>query len=296
MKAGYVSLIGRPNAGKSTLMNALVGDKVAITSNKPQTTRKRILGVANVPGGQMAFLDTPGIHKPMHRLNQRMVDAARDALRDADVTVLVVDVTEPPGTGDQYVLDLLERVERPVILALNKVDALPPKRRSELLPLIAGYSKAARFAAIVPVSAQTKDGLAALTAEILAALPEGEPLFPEDYLTDQTVRSMAAEMVREKVLRYTRDELPYSTAVVIEQWEDPVREGGLTTVHAAILVDGPSQKPIVIGKGGAMIKRIGSDARKDLERLLGGKVFLNLHVKVKADWRDDVRILDDITS
>lgn len=296
MKSGYVSLIGRPNAGKSTLMNVLVGDKVAITSNKPQTTRKKILGVANVTGGQIAFLDTPGIHKPMHRLNQRMVDAAHDALREADVTVLVVDVTERPGTGDQYMLDLLERVQGPIILALNKIDAWPPKRRSELLPLIASYSKAHAFTAIVPVSAQTKDGLAGLTSEILAALPEGEALFPADYLTDQTVRSMAAEMVREKVLRYTRDELPYSTAVVIEQWDDPPAEGGLTKIHAAIFVDGPSQKPIVIGKGGAMIKRIGSDARKDLERLLGGKVFLDLHVKVKADWRDDERILNDITS
>ena len=196
MKSGYVSLIGRPNAGKSTLMNVLVGDKVAITSNKPQTTRKKILGVANVAGGQIAFLDTPGIHKPIHRLNQRMVDAARDALREADVTVLVVDVTERPGTGDAYVLDLLEGVERPVILALNKIDALPPKRRPELLPLIEGYSKAARFEAIVPISAFGKDGLEPLTQEILRLLPEGEALFDEDYLTDQTMRSMSAVLRR----------------------------------------------------------------------------------------------------
>lgn len=291
MKAGYVSLIGRPNAGKSTLMNALVGDKVAITSDKPQTTRKKILGVANVPGGQIAFLDTPGIHKPVHRMNQRMVDAAVEALREADLAVLVIDVTEKPGAGDHYVLDMLEKAHRPVILAINKIDAV---KKNELLPIIAGYAKALPFLAIVPISAFHKDGLDVLTKEILAALPEGEALFPDDYLTDQSVRSMAAELIREKVLRYTRDELPYTTAVVIEQFEEPAVAGGLTRIFASILVEGDSQKPIVIGKAGAMIKQIGTDARKDLQVLLGGKVFLELHVKVKSDWRDDERILDQL--
>ncbi len=291
MKSGYVSLIGRPNAGKSTLMNALVGDKVAITSDKPQTTRKKILGVANAPGGQIAFLDTPGIHKPVHRMNQRMVDAAVEALGEADLAVLVIDVTEKPGAGDHYVLDMLEKAKRPVILAINKIDAV---KKNELLPIIAGYAKALPFLAIVPISAFHKDGLDALTSEILAALPEGEALFPDDYLTDQSVRSMAAELIREKVLRYTRDELPYTTAVVIEQFEEPEVVGGLTRIFASILVESDSQKPIVIGKAGAMIKQIGTDARKDLQTLLGRKVFLELHVKVKSDWRDDERILDQL--
>ncbi len=291
MKSGYVSLIGRPNAGKSTLMNALVGEKVAITSDKPQTTRKKILGVANVPGGQIAFLDTPGIHKPMHQMNQRMVDSALDALKEADVTVLVVDVTEKTGSGDHYVLDLLQKARRPVILALNKIDRI---KKVELLPLMEGYAKALSFEAIVPISAFGKDGLEPLTQEILRLLPEGDALFDEDYLTDQTMRSMSAELVREKVLRYTRDELPYTTAVVIDQFEDAEREGGLTKIYATILVENESQKPIVIGKGGSMIKRIGTDARMDLQRLLGGKVFLELHVKVKSDWRDDERVLDQL--
>lgn len=291
MKSGYVSIIGRPNAGKSTLMNAIVGEKVAITSDKPQTTRKRIVGVANVPGGQIAFLDTPGIHKPIHRMNQRMVDAAVDALREADVAVLVIDVTEKTGAGDHYVLNMLEKARRPVILAINKVDRV---KKNELLPIIAGYAKALPFLAIVPISAFNKEGLDGLVKEVLAALPEGEPLFDEDYLTDQSVRSMSAELVREKVLRYTRDELPFTTAVVIDQFEEAATEGGLTKIYATILVETDSQKPIIIGKGGAMIKQIGTDARMDLQKLLGGKVFLELHVKVKSDWRDDERILNEL--
>ncbi len=291
MKVGYVSLIGRPNAGKSTLMNAIVGDKVAITSNKPQTTRTKILGVAHVDGGQIAFLDTPGIHKPVHRMNQRMVDDAIDAIREADVVVAVIDVTEKPGAGDHFVMDRLENLTQPVILALNKIDAI---KKNELLPLIAGYSKAMKFAAIVPISAFAKEGLDALTKEILAALPEGEPLFDQDFLTDQPLRAMAAELIREKVLRYTRDELPYTTAVMIEQWVEPEKPGAITNIFATILVENDSQKPIVIGKGGEMIKRIGTDARKDLEPLLGGKVFLELHVKVKDDWRDNERILYEL--
>jgi GTP-binding protein Era len=291
MKAGYVSLIGRPNAGKSTLMNALVGEKVAITSDKPQTTRKKILGVANVAGGQIAFLDTPGIHKPVHQMNQRMVDSALDALREADLAVLVIDVLEKPGSGDHYVMNLLEKSGRPVILALNKIDRI---KKNELLPIIAGYAKALPFLAVVPISAFGKEGLEGLTAEILAALPEGERLFEDDYFTDQTMRAMSAELIREKVLRYTRDEMPYTTAVVIDQWEEPAEGSRLTRIFASILVETDSQKPIVIGKGGQMIKAIGTDARKDLESLLGGKVHLELHVKVKADWRDDARVLDQL--
>lgn len=291
MKAGLVSLIGRPNAGKSTLLNRMVGQKVAIVSDKPQTTRHRILGVRNVAAGQMVFIDTPGIHKPVHRMNQRMVDAAVETLREVDVVVLLVDATAQPGVGDQFVLKLLGRHRVPAILALNKIDAL---EKPWLLPLMDHYAKDHAFTAVVPISALTGDGVDRLEREILAALPEGEPPFPEDYLTDQTERSLAAEMIREKVLAHTRDELPYTTAVVIDRWEEPAEPGALTRIFASILVDRESQRPIVVGAGGDMIKRIGTEARKDLEGMLGGRVFLDLHVKVRADWRDDERLLDEI--
>ena len=291
MKAGLVSLVGRPNAGKSTLLNRLVGQKVAIVSDKPQTTRHPIIGVRTIPCGQMVFIDTPGIHKPVHRMNQRMVDSAVATLRDVDVVVLLVDASTRPGSGDEFVLKLLTRHRGASILALNKVDAID---KSRLLPLIARYSAAHAFKAIVPISALTGDGIDALEKEILDALPEGPPLYPDEYLTDQTQRGLAAEMIREKVLVHTRDELPYTTAVVIDQWEDPPAEGGLTRIFASILVDRESQKPIVVGKGGEMIKRIGTEARHDLEAMLAGRVHLDLHVKVRADWRDDERLLDEL--
>lgn len=291
MKAGYVSLIGRPNAGKSTLLNRLVGQKVAIVSDKPQTTRHRIVGVRNAAKGQMVFIDTPGIHKPVHRMNQRMVDSAVETLRDADVVVLLVDASVRPGAGDEFVLSLLTRRKLAAILALNKVDAI---EKTRLLPLIERYAKAHAFAAIVPISALNGEGVAALEQEILDRLPEGEPVFPLDYLTDQTERSIAAEMIREKVLAHTRDELPYTTAVIIDRWEEPEAEGGLTKIYASILVDRDSQRPIVVGAGGEMIKRIGTEARTDLVEMLRGRVFLDLHVKVRADWRDDERLLDEL--
>jgi len=291
LKAGLVSLIGRPNAGKSTLLNRFAGQKLAIVSDKPQTTRHRIMGVRNVPGGQIVFIDTPGIHKPQHRMNRRMVDIALDTLRDVDVVVLVVDATARPGAGDEFVTNLLRQSGRTVVLALNKTDCIHKPR---LLPLIDHFAKTFAFAAIVPVSALTGDGVTALEAEIVAALPEGDALYPDDYLTDQTERTLAAELIREKVLAHTRDELPYTTAVIIDQFEEPKEPGGLTRIHASILVDQDSQKPIVVGKGGDMIKRIGTEARQDLERMLDGRVYLDLHVKVRADWRDDERILDEL--
>ena len=291
MKAGFVSLIGRPNAGKSTLLNRFVGQKVAIVSDKPQTTRHRIVGVHNRPDGQIVFIDTPGIHKPMHRMNRRMVDTALDTLREVDVAVLVVDGSIPPGTGDAFVADVLKRAKVAAILALNKIDAV---RKPDLLPIIARHAQALDFAAIVPISALTGDGVDLLEREIVAALPEGAALYPDDYLTDQTQRTLAGELVREKVLHHTRDELPYTTAVIIDQFEEPEEEGGLTRIFASILVDQPSQKPIVVGKGGEMIKRIGTDARRDLEQMLDGKVYLDLHVKVRQDWRDDERLLDEL--
>ena len=291
MKAGFVSLIGRPNAGKSTLLNRFVGQKVAIVSDKPQTTRHRIVGVHNRPDSQIVFIDTPGIHKPMHRMNRRMVDTALETLREVDVAVLVVDGAIKAGTGDAFVLDVLKRSNVAAILALNKIDAV---RKSELLPMIARYAQALPFKAIVPISALTGDGVDVLERELIAALPDGEPLYPADYLTDQSQRTLAAELVREKVLQYTRDELPYTTAVIIDQFEEPAEEGGLTRIFASILVDQASQKPIVVGKGGDMIKRIGTDARRDLEEMLDGRVYLDLHVKVREDWRDDERMLDTL--
>ncbi len=291
MKSGFVALVGRPNAGKSTLLNRFVGQKVAIVSDKPQTTRHRIVGVRNVEAGQIVFVDTPGIHKPLHRMNRRMVDTSIEALKQADVVVLVVDASGRPGSGDAFVVDMLARAGVHPIVALNKVDRTGKPR---LLPLMEHYASALSPRAIVPVSAMTGDGVEALEAELLQALPEGEPLYPDDYLTDQTERSLASELVREKVLRHTRDELPFTTAVVIDQFEEPATPGGLTRIFASILVEHDSQKPIVIGKGGEMIKRIGTEARLDLEKLLGGRVHLELHVKVRQDWRDDERLLDEM--
>jgi GTP-binding protein Era len=291
VKAGFVALVGRPNAGKSTLLNRLIGEKVAIVSDKPQTTRHRIVGVHNTPAGQIVFVDTPGIHKPLHRMNRRMVDASLDALKQSDVVVLVVDASGKAGGGDAFVVDLLKHARVEPILALNKVDRVDKKR---LLPLITHYDAALNCRAIVPISALTGEGVGALEGEVLGALPEGEPLYASDYLTDQTERSIAAELIREKVLVHTRDELPFTTAVVIDQFEEPKVAGGLTRIYASILVEHDSQKPIVIGKGGDMIKRIGTEARHDLERLLDGRVHLDLHVKVREDWRDDERLLDDL--
>jgi GTPase len=291
VKSGFVALVGRPNAGKSTLLNKFVGQKVAIVSDKPQTTRHRIVGVKNVPGGQMVFIDTPGIHKPMHQMNRRMVDVALDALKEVDVVVLVVDVTEPPGAGDRFVLDLLRKAGVSAILALNKVDRV---KKPSLLPLIQSYAKSGEFKAIVPVAAFYGEGLDGLETEILAALPDGPALYPEEYITDQTERTLAAELIREKVLVHTRDELPYTTAVIIDQYEEATAEKALTRIFASILVDQESQKPIVVGKGGEMIKRIGTEARMDLEKMLDCRVYLDLHVKVRADWRDDERLLDEL--
>lgn len=290
-RSGFVTLVGRPNVGKSTLLNRILGQKVSIVSDKPQTTRHRILGVRNTPQGQVVFIDTPGIHKPMHRMNRRMVDTAVETLREVDVVVLVVDVSQRQGRGDAFVLDLVKQSASTAILVLNKIDLI---RKSALLPVIAQYAETGLFRAIVPVSAATGDGLERLEAEILEALPEGEPLYPEDYLTDQTQRMLAAELIREKVLHHTHDELPYTTGVVVERYEEPEEPGGLTKIYASILVETESQKPIVVGKGGAMIRQIGTEARRELEGMLGGRVFLDLHVKVRTDWRDDVRILDEM--
>ena len=291
MKAGFVSFIGRPNAGKSTLLNRLVGTKLAIVSDKPQTTRNRILGVRNYPDAQVVFLDTPGIHRPLHRMNVRMVDAAVDTIREVDVLCLVVDVTEPLGKGDRFVLDLVKDAKAPVFLVLNKIDLM---KKARLLPLMQQYSEMASFAEIVPVSAATGDNVDRLERALLDRLPEGEPLYPADYLTDQPERFFASEIVREKLLQFTRAEIPFSSAVVVDKFEEPDHPGGLMSLHCTIVVDRESQKPIVIGRGGEMIKRIGIAAREDLEKFFDAKVFVDLHVRVKAEWREDERVLNDL--
>lgn len=289
MKSGFVALIGRPNAGKSTLLNRLVGQKLAIVSDKPQTTRNRITGVRNFPGGQVVFVDTPGVHRPLHRLNVRMVDAALDALRDVDVVAAVVDASEPPGGGDRYLMDILTKVRKPKILALNKVDVV---EKETLLPRIARYSTLG-FDDVVPVSALTGENVERLEQVILSHLPEGQPLYDEDYLTDQQERFFVAELVREQVLQHTHAELPFSSAVVVDKFEE-ADEQGLMRLYCTILVERPSQKPIVIGRSGAMIKAIGTAARKALESFFDTRVFLDLRVKVRADWREDERVLDEL--
>ena len=291
MRSGYVAIVGRPNAGKSTLLNRIVGEKIAIVSDKPQTTRTRILGAKNYPGGQIVFVDTPGIHRPLHRMNVRMVDAAVDALGEVDAVVLLHDASAKPGHGDEYVSKLLKKVDVPIVLALNKIDRI---RKSSLLPMIEKLQAWAKFDEIVPVSAETGDGVESLERVLLAAMPEGDALFPEDFLTDQPERALVAETVREKVLRHTRDELPFSTAVAIDQFDEPARPGGLMRVFCTIFVESESQKPIVIGRAGSMIKKIGTEAREDIERFFNCKVFLDLRVKVKPDWRDDDKVLDSL--
>jgi GTPase len=291
MKTGFVSLIGRPNAGKSTLLNRLVGTKLAIVSDKPQTTRNRILGVKNYPGAQVVFLDTPGIHRPLHRMNVRMVDAAVDTIREVDVLGLVVDVTEPAGKGDRFVVDLVKNARAPVFVILNKIDLI---RKSRLLPIIQHYAESGTFAEIVPLSASTGDNVDRLEQAIIARLPEGEPLYPEDYLTDQPERFFASEIVREKLLQFTHAEIPFSSAVVVDRFEEPAEASGVLKLYCTIVVERDSQKPIVVGRGGEMIKRIGTAAREDLERFFDTRVFLDLHVRVKSEWREDDAVLDDI--
>ena len=309
MKAGLVALVGRPNAGKSTLLNRLVQQKLAIVSDKPQTTRNRIVGVRNYSKsqtstsaeaaadkpsptsleGQVVFVDTPGVHKPLHRLNVRMVDTALDTLKEVDLVAVVVDVSEASGGGDRFLMDVVKRSTTPRILVLNKVDAVD---KPALLPRLVEYEKEG-FEEMVPVSALTGENVDRLEQVLLKHLPEGEPLYPEDYLTDQPERFFVAELVREQVLQQTRDELPFSTAVVVDKFEEPDAKG-LMRLYCTILVERESQKPILVGKGGSRIKAIGTAARKELQTFFDTQVFLDLHVKVKEGWREDERILDSL--
>lgn len=290
MKAGVVSFIGRPNAGKSTLLNRIVGRKLAIVSDKPQTTRTRIVGVKNYPDGQVVFVDTPGVHKPMHRMNVRMVGLALETMREVDLLTLLVDVSVKPGPGDRHLLSLVKDVATPAILALNKVDLVA---KAKLLPIIERYHQEHPFAEIVPISAVDGTNVDVLERLFLEHLPDGEPLYPADYVTDQPETFFVAETVREQVLQLTHAELPFSTAVVVDHVEEAAA-GKLARIYCTILVERESQKPIVIGKGGAMIKQIGTMARGEIERVVGARVYLDLRVKVKSEWRDDERALDEI--
>jgi len=289
-RAGYVALIGRPNAGKSTLLNRLVGEKIAAVSNKPQTTRFKIVGIVNRPDGQIVLVDTPGVHKPGYELNRRMMAAVHDALLGVDLVCLIRDASASTGNGDRFVVELVKQSDKPGLLLLNKTDKLADK--TKLLPLIDWYREEQEWKAIVPISALKGDQIEQLLAEMLAQLPEAGPLFSEDELTDQPLRVMAAEIVREKILETTGEEIPYIAAVITERWED-VRED-FTRINCVIFVERESQKKIIIGHGAQRLKQIGMRARRDIERLLDHRCHLELFVKVEEDWRDRAHLLDEM--
>lgn len=288
--SGFVALIGRPNAGKSTLLNHLVGEKIAAVSNKPQTTRHKIRGIVTTDEGQIVFVDTPGVHKPGYLLNRRMMAAVHDAILSVDLVVLMRDAFVSTGNGDRFVLDLIKKSEKPAILVLNKVDKI--KDKTELLPLMDFYSNEYDFKEIIPVSALKGEAVEILLNEIVKHLPEGEAIFDEDELTDQPLRQLVAEMVREKILLTTGDEIPYVTAVITEKFDESNPK--VTKIFCAIYVERSSQKGIIIGKGGSKLKKIGEEARRDIQNLLGKKVYLQLFVKVVKDWRNKERNLDEM--
>ena len=286
-KSGFVSLIGRPNSGKSTLLNLILGEKIAITSPKPQTTRNRILGIKNLPSGQMIFLDTPGIHRSKSILNQSMVRAALATLQEVDSICFLVEADFPDNEENEWILANLKKTDRPVFLVINKIDLVS---KGNLLPIMERYSRARPFEQIIPVSALLGEGVDVLVEELLKVLPEGPRLFPEDMVTDLPERFLAGELIREKVFRLTRDEVPYATAAVVEEFKErPDRN--LVVIRATILVERESQKGILIGEKGRMLKEIGRLAREEIEALLGTKVFLELWVKVEKNWREDPQAL-----
>lgn len=292
MKFGIVAIIGRPNVGKSTLLNALVGERIAIVSDKPQTTRTRILGVFNDADMQVILLDTPGLHKASHLLGQRMVRTAQETMREADLLFVMVEATGPPRTGDRLVIervrDHLAQFPGPVFLLINKVDLV---NKSRILPLIDEYRRLLNWSEIVPLSARTRDNLDRLVGAMRQALPEGPARYGPDVLTDQTMRTLAAEIIRENVLKRTREEVPYGVAVEIEQF---VEEGRLARIAAVILVDKEGHKPIIVGAKGSRLKAIGTEARRAMEGLFGMKVFLELWVKVREGWRENEQALVEL--
>jgi GTP-binding protein Era len=293
-RSGFVSIIGRPNAGKSTLLNALVGEKLAIVTRKAQTTRNRIQGIVNVPkhgkrpAGQVVLIDTPGVHKPVNSLNRRMMKEVYNALEGCDLLLLIVDATEKFGSGDEFVLDIAKRSELRCFLLLNKIDRL---QKDRLLPLIAHYKELHDFAQVVPISALKESGLDTLLDLLVRALPEGSRYFAEDQITDQPERFLAAELIREQVLQLTSQEVPHATTVVIDSYEEGAK---LTRIAATIYCEREGQKAILIGKGGATLKKIGIHARQQIERMLGTKLFLELYVKVQPGWRESRAFVEDL--
>ncbi len=289
-RSGFISIIGRPNVGKSTLLNEILKEKVAIISKKPQTTRNRILGIRNTEQSQMIFIDTPGIHKPKYRLNEIMVKTAVDTLKEVDVVAFLVEAGDSIGVGDRYIIDtFLNNVRVPVVLVINKIDLV---KKENLLPLIGEYNRIRKFAEIIPVSALKGDNVEHLLNVLEGYLPEGPKYYPDDIYTDQPERFIAAEIVREKIINRTKEEIPYSVAVAIEEFKE--RENGNIYISALIYVERDSQKGIIIGRAGRMLKDIGTEAREGIEKLLGAKVFLELRVKVKKDWRSDNRVLKEL--
>lgn len=282
-KSGFAAIVGRPNAGKSTLLNAILGEKIVITSEKPQTTRNRIQGIHNVPGGQIVFIDTPGIHEARSRLNRSLVESATNAIQGVDLILFMIDASARQSSDDEMVLALLKTVQVPVILVINKVDVV---EKSGLLKLIERYSQLHPFREIVPVSALKSDGVQQLVELVSKYLPAGPAYFPDDILTDLPERFIVAEMIREKIFRLTHDEIPYSVAVEVESFKERP-DGGLISISAAIIVERDSQKGIVIGKRGEMLKRIGTAARQEIEKFLCEKVYLELFVKVSSNWSEN---------
>ncbi|MBJ6727718.1 GTPase Era [Geomesophilobacter sediminis] len=287
-RSGFVSIIGRPNVGKSTLLNRILGEKIVITSDKPQTTRNRIQGIHNLPGGQMVFIDTPGIHRAKSRLNRFMVDEALSSVQGVDVILFLVDGAADPEKEAPMIHEVLAGVESPVILVMNKIDLIP---KGELLERMSAYSGVFPFREIFPISAATGDGVEPLVRLVYDLLPEGPCYFPDDILTDVPERFIVAEIIREKIFRLTRDEVPYSVAVVVDSFKE--RENGVVAIAATINVERDSQKGIIIGKKGTMLKRIGSDARQEIEQLLDAKVFLELFVRVSTEWSENSRMLKE---
>jgi len=289
-KSGFVSIIGRPNVGKSTFLNRVIGQKIAIMSDKPQTTRNKVQGVYTTDDSQIIFIDTPGIHKPKHRLGDFMMKVATNALREVDAILFMVNVTEPRGAGDDFIIEKLKGLDTPIILVMNKIDLIHP---DELPKVIEQYTNELDFAAYVPISALQGNNVEPLLGEIKKLLPEGPMYYPADQVTDHPERFIISEMIREKVLHKTRDEVPHSIAVAIESIKK--RENSeMIDVEAVIMVERDSQKGIIIGKKGAMLREIGTDARHDIEALLGTKVYLNLWVKVQKDWRNKMGQLRDL--
>jgi GTP-binding protein Era len=287
--SGFVSILGRPNAGKSTLLNLLVGAKVAIVTDRPQTTRQVLQGVVNRPGAQIVFLDTPGIHKPVSRMNERMMREVEEALQERDLLLLLVDATQPFGPGDRYALDLVQRARTKAFLVANKIDLV--ERKERLLPLLDQYHRLHDFAELVPVSARTGENVPRLLEAIVRHLPEGPQYFPSGHVTDLPARFLAAEIVREKAILLTRQELPYATAVVVDQYHKTAK---LLRLHATIYVERPGQKGILIGAGGERLKQIGTQAREEIEKAFHSRVFLELFVKVRPNWRESASFLEGL--